>query len=133
MSKKPVPDAEKIEDDALPKLASPVKNDAPETERIEVEALVSQEVPELEKRVVEAEAKVPVPPAMTLPVVVKLPTMVEEEFEMKPLVSERRLPKILLPEKVLLLERSVEDAAVMVKVPPAVIAVEFTVATVPVR
>ena len=43
------------------------------------------------------------------------------------------LVKVLLPLKVLLFERSVEDAAVRVKVPPAVIAWVLIVASAPER
>ncbi len=40
---------------------------------------------------------------------------------------------MVFPEKVLVSERRVEEAAVMVKVPPAVMAVELMVARVPVK
>src|SRR5580704_11992842 len=59
--------------------------------------------------------------------------MVEEAYAVKPPFRTSALEKMLFPENVLLLERSVEEAAVMVKELPAVMAVVLMVARVPVR
>ncbi len=56
-----------------------------------------------------------------------------ERSEVEALMREVLPVKELTPEKVLELARSVELAAVIVKVPPAVMLVEFTVAREPVR
>ena len=46
--------AVKTDDEAFPKVASPVNHDCPETDKSDEDALVSHEVPEFENRVVEA-------------------------------------------------------------------------------
>ena len=68
-----------------------------------------------------------------LPVMVRLPVMVEEEFEMNPPFIVRRFENEFVPENVLLSLRSVDEAAVMVKVPPAVMVVLLIVARVPLK
>jgi hypothetical protein len=82
---------------------------------------------------VEAPVTVSVEPRLAAPVIVPAPTMVEEACERNPFVNFKLEEKMLEPEKVLSFERSVEEAAVIVNVPPAVIAVELMVARVPVR
>ena len=102
-------ETEKIEVEALVKEARPVNQEEPDTERSEVEAFVRVVLP----------VTFSVEPRPTAPVTVKAPTLVEEEFVMKPPPSVRRLEKRSVPEKVLELPSNVEEAAVMVRFPPA--------------
>ena len=67
-------ETERSEVEALVKEARPVNQEEPDTERSEVEALVRVVLPVTFK----------VPPRIPLPVVVKFPTTVEEDWERKP-------------------------------------------------
>ena len=86
----------------------------------------------------EEKVEVPVPSTFNSAVVVALPYMVRPpEVVPLPMVVEARIRlapvKRLLPENVLLLARSVEEAAVMVMAPPMLKVVPLIEPSVPVR
>ena len=112
-------------------------------ERIELGIEVMANAEDVAFAKVDAPLTVSVPPKSPLPLVVKLPTTVEDDCERKPEVkelspenhdapeTERRVEeafvKMLLPLQMLLLERRVDDAAVMVAVPPRAIVMPLMV------